>query len=123
MEKRIIIVEDDQAISDILRIILEKNNYVVEEFLVGAPLMGELLKWPDLFLIDKQLDDIDGLEICRHLKSKPQTKNIPVIIVSASPNLDQQVAAAGADAYLEKPFSIKLLLNTIEECIHNSVVH
>jgi DNA-binding response OmpR family regulator len=123
MERKIIIVEDDPAISDILKIILEKNNYVVEEFFFGKPLLGNQIKWPDLFLVDKQLDDIDGLEICRHLKNQPQTKNIPVIIVSATPNLDRQVAEAGADAYLEKPFSSRLLLNTIEACIRNSVVH
>lgn len=123
MQKRIIIVEDDRAISDILRIILEKNDFVVEEFVVGNPLLGKLIKWPDLFLIDKQLDDIDGLEICRHLKNQPETRNIPVIIVSATPDLQRQATEAGADAYMEKPFSMKLLLETIEACIHNSVFH
>ncbi len=118
MNKRIIIVEDDAAISDILRIVLEKNGYSVEEFIHGQPLMEDNVEWPDLFLLDKQLADVDGLEICRHLKHKPETRQIPVVILSATPNLHTLVREAGADAFIEKPFTTKTLLHTIERLIY-----
>lgn len=122
MNKKIIIVEDDQAISDILRIILEKNGYAVEEYLYGQPLMEGNIKWPDLFLIDKQLLDIDGLEICSHLKQQPSTKNIPVIILSAMPGLDDKAKNAGAEAFIEKPFTINALLSAIENLLFNAPI-
>jgi DNA-binding response OmpR family regulator len=118
MNETIIIVEDDPAISDILKIILEKNGYRVHEFVLGQTMLDKQPEKPDLFLLDKQLADIDGLEICRQLKSQPETHHIPVIILSAMPDLQQQVWDAGADAYIEKPFTTKHLLDTISRCIH-----
>jgi DNA-binding response OmpR family regulator len=122
MDRKIIIVEDDAAISDIVRIILTKNGYVVEEFMEGKPVLEYNKTWPDLFLLDKQLADIDGLEICKHLKQQEETKDIPVIILSATPNLDRLAKEAGADAYIEKPFTSKHLLYTIFECIEDAII-
>lgn len=122
MNRKIIIVEDDAAISDILGIILTKNGYIVEEYMEGKPVMEYDRPWPDLFLLDKQLADIDGLEICRHLKQQEETKDIPVIILSATPNLDQLAKEAGADAYIEKPFTSTHLLNTISNCIQDAMM-
>ena len=68
---------------------------------------------PDLFLIDKQLSGYDGLDICRHLKNQAHTKNIPVIMISASPNIGALSKEAGADAYIEKPFEVKDLLRLV----------
>jgi DNA-binding response OmpR family regulator len=118
MKRRIIIVEDDPAISDILSIMLKRNGFDVEEFILGEPLMRELKTLPDLFLLDKQLTDIDGLEICRHLKTEPATREIPVIIVSATPDLQSQAFDAGADAFIEKPFTSRTLLGKIAELLN-----
>lgn len=122
MQRKIIIVEDDAAISDIIRIILTKNGYIVEEFMEGKPVLEYSRSWPDLFLLDKQLTDIDGLDICRHLKQQPETKNIPVIILSAMPDLDRLAKEAGADAFIEKPFSANHLLTTISTCIQDAMM-
>lgn len=122
MERKIIIVEDDATISDIIRIILTKNGYIVEEFMEGKPVLEYTRSWPDLFLLDKQLADIDGLDICRHLKQQKETKDIPVIILSATPNLDRLAKEAGADAYIEKPFTSSYLLNTISTCIQDAMM-
>src|ERR1700754_4751293 len=115
MDKKIIILEDDPATSDILRIILHKNGYIVEEYLEASMLVSYRGPWPDLFLLDKQLTERDGLDVCKHLKNQLATRNIPVIILSATPNLHHQVSEVGADAYIEKPFSSQLLLSTIAD--------
>jgi len=122
MNHRIIIVEDDTAISDILRIILEKNGYEVEEYIHGQPLIDGNIRWPDLFLLDKQLDDVDGLDICRHLKSRSISRDIPIIILSATPGISNIVKEAGADAFIEKPFSMSYLLNTIQKLLRHEHV-
>jgi DNA-binding response OmpR family regulator len=112
--KRILITDNDPGIQDIFKIILGKAGYHVSVLSNGAPIMKNNYERPDLFLIDKQLSGVDGLDICKYLKSRDETKEIPVIIVSASPDLDKLSADAGADAFLEKPFMIKDLLRLVE---------
>jgi CheY-like chemotaxis protein len=57
---------------------------------------------------------MDGLDICRFLKNQEETKDIPVIMISASPNIFELAKNAGADGVIEKPFPIKELRNMIE---------
>jgi CheY-like chemotaxis protein len=75
---------------------------------------------PDLFIIDKQLSGVDGLELCRFLKMQETTRNIPVIIISASPYISTQAINAGADEFVEKPFKIKELLSIVQKHILNN---
>jgi CheY-like chemotaxis protein len=81
----------------------------------GEQLLENAFETPDLFLLDKQLSGVDGMEICRFLKGQDSTRDIPVIIVSASPNLDQQAKAAGADGFIEKPFQMKFMLELLRK--------
>ena len=108
--KKILITEDDPAIMDALTLILTNNKMTVSCYTNGAALLENRFEIPDLFLIDKQLSGVDGLDICRHLKSQDITRNIPVIVISASPHVQRVSLEAGADAFLEKPFSNKNLL-------------
>lgn len=62
---------------------------------------------PDLFLIDKQLGGNNGLDICRILKAHPDTMNIPLILISASPDIFTEGREVGADDVIQKPFNIK----------------
>jgi len=104
------IIEDDPAILDVLGILFTRAGYETALYPNGNFLLREKFTVPDLFIIDKQLAGIDGLEICRHLKNTAATKHIPVVILSATPHLGTQVKMAGADAFLEKPFSNSYLL-------------
>lgn len=113
MKKKIVIVEDDASIVDSLRIILERAGYEVEYFYDGKNLLESDGLKTDLYLIDKQLSGIDGLDICKYLKSDPRTKHIPVIVLSASPGIENIVKAAGADAFIEKPFSSRNLVEVV----------
>jgi DNA-binding response OmpR family regulator len=70
-----------------------------------------------LFLLDKQLSGQDGLEVCQFLKSQSDTKDIPVIIISATPGISKMAMDAGADDFLEKPFQMKELLKLVDKWI------
>jgi len=77
-------------------------------------------KIPDLFLIDKLLSGVDGLQVCRYLKDNPDTCNIPVVMVSASPDIGALAIKAGADDFVEKPFELSYLLKVIERNINDA---
>ena len=117
MDNTILIVEDDESIMDVLKIILRRAGYETIGFQNGKAVMEDDFQVPNLFLLDKQLSGIDGLDICRHLKESGKTRNIPVIMISANPQIGPLSAEAGADGYIEKPFTIDLLLSTIKSNI------
>lgn len=112
--KKIIIADDDPGIQDALQLILKRRGYEAVIFSSAAPLFSNQFTEPDLFIIDKQLQDADGLDVCRFLKSR-KMYDTPVIIFSASNRIHDQAKAAGADAFLEKPFNIKSLFELIEK--------
>lgn len=113
--KAIAIVEDDPAIMDALVLLFKRQHMEVTCYTDGISLIENDFELPDIFLIDKQLSGIDGLDICRHLKENTITKHIPVIVISASPHVEGMALLAGADEFLEKPFSNKVLLNIIQK--------
>jgi DNA-binding response OmpR family regulator len=113
--KKILITEDDPAIMDVLTLIFSTNNMSVSCYTNGAALLENKFEIPDLFLIDKQLSGVDGLDICKHLKSQDLTRHIPVIVISASPHVQAQALKAGADEFVEKPFSNKGLLLAVQK--------
>ena len=115
--KRIILAEDDESIQDIVRLVLKDNSYQLIVYSDGNQLLDNSLELPDLFILDKQLPGVDGLEICRHLKKQPRTKHIPVIMLSASPTIKITAPDAGAEDAIEKPFKIRDLREIISKYI------
>lgn len=107
--KTIIFTDDDPGIQDVARIIFERANYEVVVLASGEPLLSGAFEIPDLFILDRQLSGVDGLDICRELKARPETANVPVIIISASPQIGKLAKMAGADAFIEKPFKVREL--------------
>jgi DNA-binding response OmpR family regulator len=114
MQKKVLVTDDDPSLQDIFRIILESAGYEVEVRSSGVGILENQFMIPDLFLLDRQLSGIDGLDICRHLKRQEKTKHIPVIMISANPDIAQLSRDAGADDYIEKPFVKRYLLKVIE---------
>ena len=115
--KTVLITEDDPAIMDALEIVFTRSGYKVLTYANGSALLVNEFDKPDIFLIDRQLSGIDGLDICRHLKTHPDTSAIPVIIFSASPHVYNHAIAAGADDFIEKPFSNKAVLELVARYI------
>jgi len=122
MEQVICIVEDDEGIQDVLRIILKRAGYGTCIFSDGQAIMENNYTTPDLFLIDKQLSGTDGLDICRHLKEDQNTSLIPVIMMSAYPNARELSKDSGADDFIEKPFHMEDLLMTIKKYTSSEAV-
>jgi CheY-like chemotaxis protein len=110
--KKIIFADDDPTIQDVINLIFE-GEYEVTTFSKGDALMKNNFIVPDLFLLDKQLSGMDGLDICRFLKKQESTKNVPVIVISATPNIADLAKSAGADDVIAKPFPIKALRQMI----------
>lgn len=117
MKKKILVADDDPSMRDIFHIILSKAGYDLEIKENAGEIFKNNFKIPDIFLIDKLLSGIDGLEVCHYLKNSPDTCDIPVVMISASPDISVSSLKAGADDYIEKPFDLSELLKVIERNI------
>lgn len=115
MKKKILIADDDPTVLDVLKMILDKAGYKTETTLNGRTLLNNIPDDFDLILLDVRMSGIDGFMICRHLKSQESTKDIPIIMVSAIPELGILTENSGADDYLEKPFNMFELLHLVEK--------
>jgi DNA-binding response OmpR family regulator len=113
--KKILVIEDDESIQETLTLILEKAGYEIEISPNGQTIYDQGREWPDIFLLDKQLKEYDGLEICKHLKSKQETRDIPVIMLSATPGVEPLAYDAGADDFMEKPFNSSVLMAKVAQ--------
>jgi DNA-binding response OmpR family regulator len=116
--KKILVIDDDPSIQDATRLIFERNGYEVNVLPNGDSLFDNNYELPDIFILDKQLRGIDGLDICSFLKSQELTKNIPVIMLSAAPNIGVMAKLSGANDALEKPFRIRDLRDMVEMYIN-----
>jgi CheY-like chemotaxis protein len=112
-KKRILVVEDDPVILDVLQLILEEGGYVVESATGGKTLHDFPNGHPDLILLDIWLSGWDGREICRSLKAREETKHLPIVLCSASRDGKRMAREAGADDFIAKPFTLDNLLATV----------
>jgi DNA-binding response OmpR family regulator len=117
---RIIVVDDDLAIRHAVQMLFENKGYTITTYSSGEPLLQEHFQYPDLFILDTQLPGPDGLDVCRYLKSGERTKHIPILILSASPQVGALAKAACADAFLEKPFKMKELRAVVARLTGNT---
>src|SRR5947207_1933550 len=113
MNTNILIVEDEEALTLLLRYNLEKAGYQVESAARGeeAELRIEE-QMPDLVILDWMLPGLSGIEICRRLRARPKTKELPIIMLTARGEESERVRGllTGADHYVVKPFSVPELL-------------
>ncbi|UEG52376.1 response regulator [Mucilaginibacter daejeonensis] len=113
---RILAVDDDQGILEVLQFILEDSGYEVKTISDGHQLFDAIREGqPDLILMDIMLNGLDGRDLCKHVKSNDTTHDIPVIMISASHSLGDVLHQENApDDFLAKPFDINVLLSKIE---------
>lgn len=116
-KEKILLIEDEQDISDLVTINLEAAGYRVVDVYDGLEgfLAAEREK-PDLIVLDIMLPGMNGLDVCRKLKNHPDLSRIPIIMISAkSEELDVVLGLElGADDYVTKPFSPKVLLSRVK---------
>lgn len=116
--KKIFIADDDEAIVDATSMMLEMVGYEVSYTLNGAAIQLAAENKPDLILLDIWMSGIDGRDVCRIIKATPQTKDIPVLMISASRHIRESALASGADDFLAKPFEMAVLLEKIDHLIN-----
>jgi CheY-like chemotaxis protein len=112
--KKIMIADDDAAILDSLSLMLEFEGYQVSATLNGETVLSMAEK-PDLLLLDIWMSGVDGRDICKKLKQHEATRNLPVVLISASNDIQGSAIEAGADDFLAKPFEMNDLLEKIEK--------
>lgn len=117
MENKIVVVDDDEGILEVVRIVLEGEGYPVETSLNGEYFEHLDENLPALILLDVLLAGEDGREICRRLKRDPITRHIPVIMLSAHSDAGKVADTSGADDFLEKPFDVDALIATVEKYV------
>ena len=116
-KSKILIVEDEVALTEVLTYNLQREGYEVAVAKEGREGLrkGQMLL-PDLVILDLMLPGMGGLDICRELRASPRTANIPILMLTAKAEETDQVVgfAVGADDYVTKPFSVKVLLQRIK---------
>ncbi|OOQ59325.1 response regulator [Mucilaginibacter pedocola] len=113
--KKIMIADDDPGIVDAVEMLLEFEGYQVTSTYNGAEVLNLKGDLPDLLLLDIWMSGEDGRDICRQLKSLNDTRNIPIIMISASRDIQASAFEAGADDFLAKPFEMDELIRKIEK--------
>lgn len=105
--KKLLIIEDDINTPTLMGYIFERSEFDIVESRKPIPIPEIVILNPNIAVIDCFLDDVQsGDEMCVKMKSNPFTKNIPVILLSSSPNLKTIAQHCGADAYITKPFDL-----------------
>lgn len=123
MAVHIYIVEDDKNIREIEMFALKNSGYAVEEFENAKSFFSRSVeKIPDLVLLDIMLPDMDGLEIVKKLRSRPDTVRVPIILVTAKTTELDKVKGLdiGADDYLTKPFGVMELISRVKALLRRS---
>jgi DNA-binding response OmpR family regulator len=111
--RKILIADDDPAIVDVLQLMLELEGYQVTHTYTGDILLNLIDEVPDLILLDINLGRYDGRQLCQALKHAPETKSIPVLMISASYNIGSSAKDSGADDFVAKPFDMDVLLTKV----------
>lgn len=123
MKHLIMVIEDEEAISLLLKYNLEKEGYDVLVQSRGNKALADIEKnQPAVVLLDWMLPEISGVEICKLVRSKPDIKDIPIIMLTAKGEEEDKIKGlnAGADDYVTKPFSIPELLARIKTQLRRS---
>lgn len=118
MQRKIMIVDDEAATRTLLNIILQRQGFSILEAKTPQNALAQLnATTPDLFILDVMMPNIDGIELCRQLRSRAETARTPVIMLSANydPSTIATGLAAGATEYLTKPIMHYELIMKINE--------
>lgn len=122
MSQRILVVDDEESILEVVQIVLESEGYRVQTSRNSSFLQDfqQATTLPDAILLDVLLSGEDGREICRKIKADARLQHIPVIMLSAHSDASKVADTSGADAFLEKPFDVDALVAIVQK--HLSVI-
>jgi CheY-like chemotaxis protein len=118
---KILIVDDEEPTVDLLCRVVELLGHEPVPTFSGLQALAEIdLSLPDLVLLDLMMPELDGYETLRRIRSLPQGKYLPIVVVTASPdpNIDEKVSLAGGNKVYQKPFGIAMLSEAIETFVN-----
>ena len=121
IEKKVLIVEDNEQSMELFRDLLISKGYTVIEAMDGeVALEKALIETPDLILMDIQIPKIDGVEVTRRMRNYPALNNTVIIAVTAHAMKGdrEDLLRAGFDDYMPKPINITTFLQTVEDCLY-----
>lgn len=118
-KKKILVIDDEVDIVNLIKVRLELNNYhIVPLYTSKRSLEITKREKPDVILLDVMMPDKDGYEVCKELRSDKETRNIPVILFTAKTDQKEYIKtgskSVGADDYILKPFEVDDLLTKID---------
>jgi len=120
MQKKILVVEDEESLLKLESILLTTKGYLVQGVTSGLAALEAIdEEMPDLVLLDVMLPKMDGFEVCSRIKENPATKHIPVILLTAkkTPEDINRGREVGADEYITKPFKSAMVMENIAKLI------
>ena len=122
-KEKVLIVDDEEDVLELVRYNLAKNGYRIETATTGEEALTQArAKAPDLMILDLMLPGIDGLEVCQKLREDPKTEAIPIIMLTAKGEEADIVTGLelGADDYITKPFSVRELMARIKAVLRRT---
>lgn len=114
--KRVLIVENDHDIREIISLILSEQGYQVINYDGHSTVEMQLLS-PDLILLDEWINERDGSSLCLEIKKIHGLVHVPVIILSTRPNIEEIARECKADAFIAKPFDVEYLVSQIDKVL------
>jgi two-component system, OmpR family, response regulator VicR len=124
MKRKILVIEDDMDIADLVKLVLETDDFVVETILDAERAYDTAKAFlPDAILLDLSMPKLDGWEVFKILRHDPNFKNVPIAILTAkSEGFDEMVGlhVMNADGYITKPFGKQELLDKTHELFRKS---
>ena len=124
MSQKILIVDDDHDILDVLKDLLEHEGYEVIALDYTDSIINNITTHnPNLVMLDFLLAGVNGGELCHEIKINSQTSWMPVIMLSAFPRVLDSLGNYGSDAFIAKPFDIEVVLKKVKDCLENRMAH
>jgi DNA-binding response OmpR family regulator len=113
--KKVLIIEDDEAISDALSLALEMEGYQVSTIIKAKKSVEGIKKFkPDLIILDLLLSGVDGRDVVQDIRKNKEIKHIPIILTSAHPTAQEVAKNIGVEGFVAKPFDINDLFKKIK---------
>ena len=115
MKKKVVLVQDNEDILDIMDQVLEEEGFNVTPSLTTEPIENIEEIDPDVVVIDDHIKGaVRGSEVVKDLKADPETEDVPVVLTSTSDKLPEQAEACKADDYIQKPFDIDHMVDVVK---------
>lgn len=112
---KILVADDNNGIVASLTMVLQYGGYEVDSLVNGEDVKKINAPFPDLILLDIWMAGVNGLDVCKHLKARQDTKHIPIIMFSAYPDASSSALEVGANDFIEKPYSMDDMLAIVKK--------